>query len=508
MGILLIALLLMRSAVGLTIVTGPVKKSDGGNYAGRLLLKPLTLPGIFGGATVIGNDLTAKAAADGTLQNLDGTPLSLEPGTWEVDFTSVTGAKPVYLSVPDSNGTAPFTDMLVLEQPDGTLAAISGVPTTSIYVTDPRFGAKGDYTGTQNTAGTGTDDRVAIQSALTYAYTAGPGGFNDLTHSASFMTVAPKGKYYIGAPASGTNSLFVPPGVALDLREAEFHFDRPPLTYNTNTEPNPLFCGILVAPGGHVIGGKVIMKPEPGSDVRGNMVRDEHGRDPRAGIGQLLHHGAGKDNLIIGWRGAGIRYIGCLNSFVSNFKFWGNCFGIVQSYFGTAFDGSATGTGYQRYRGNTIPEGVCVALYVDHCSFLNIYKNALRIGVDGDYHNPAGNGFENITLAKIGGGASLEQCFIREHRGRVVFLEGLEPLNMTDCRIERSGWVGFGAGTIFAAECRAVALKNITWLQQGGTCFHATYTAPLSVIHSESWGFSAGERDRCISAAGKCLHQQ
>lgn len=351
---------------------------------------------------------------------------------------------------------------------------------TTIYVTDPAFGAKGDYNGTQNTAGTGTDDRAHIQAALNAAYTQGPGGFSDLIHSTNWLVVAPKGKYYISAPANGTNALFVPPGVTLDLRESEFHFDRPPLTYNTNTEPNPLFCGILVAPGGHIIGGKVIMKPDQDQTYGGTWygMNIDAIRVQEADNSYII--GAGKDNLIIGWRGAGIRYIGCLNSFVSNFKFYANCFGIVQSYFGTAFDGSVTGTGYQRYRGNTIPEGICVALYVDHCSFLNIYKNGFRVGVDGDYHNPTGNGFENITLAKIGGGpVSVTQCSFENIAEEVVFAEESGALNLTDCRIERSGSAGSGSGTILAAETRAVALKNVTWEELGGTCFHATYTGPL-----------------------------
>lgn len=354
---------------------------------------------------------------------------------------------------------------------------VHSVPT--IYATDPQYGAVGDYTGTQNAAGTGTDNRTKIQAALADAYTPGA-SFNDLTHSTSKMVKVPNGKYYISAPANGTNALFVPPGVCLDLSEAELHFDRPPLTYNSNTEPNPLFCGILVGPFGHVILGKVIMKPDQDQTYGGTWygMNIDAIRVQESDNSYII--GGGKDNMIIGWRGAGIRDIGCLNSFVSSIKFYGNCFGIVQSYFGTAFDGSVTGSGYQRFRGNTIPEGVCVALYVNNCSFLNIYKKALLGGVDGDYHNPAGGGFENITLSKIGGGVSVNQTSFENIAEEVVFWEGVDSLDMTSCRIERSGWVGSGSGTILAAEARAVALRGIVWLEQGGTCFKASYTGPLA----------------------------
>jgi hypothetical protein len=354
---------------------------------------------------------------------------------------------------------------------------------TTIYVTDPIYGAAGDYNGTQNTAGTGTDDRSAIQAALDAAYTPGSGGHSDLTHSVSKLVKAPNGKYYISARPDGLPSLSVPPGVTLDLSEAELHFDRPPLTYNSNTAPNPLFCGILLGPLAHIILGKVIMKPDQDQTYGGTWygMNIDAIRVQESDTSYII--GAGKDNLIIGWRGAGVRHIGCLNSFVSNIKFWANCFGIVQSYFGTAYDGSVTGSGYTRYRGNTIPEGVSVALYVSHCTFLNLYKKGVLVGVDGDYHTPAGGGFEVVTTSKIAGGpVSLNQCSFENIGEEVAYVQSDGGFFMSDIRIERSGWLGNGSGTIFAANVASVKLDKVTWQQQGGTCYLASYTAPLALV--------------------------
>src|SRR5437762_2079370 len=73
----------------------------------------------------------------------------------------------------------------------------------TIYATDPAYGAVGDYSGTQNTAGTGIDNRAAIQAALDAAYTQGPGGVNDTINGQWHRVVLPNGKYWISARTDG-----------------------------------------------------------------------------------------------------------------------------------------------------------------------------------------------------------------------------------------------------------------------------------------------------------------
>lgn len=358
--------------------------------------------------------------------------------------------------------------------------AISESLDASILVTDPRYGAVGDYTGSQNGAGVGTDSRESIQAALTSAYTPGSGGYSDLIHSSAFVVRAPKGKYYISARPDGRPSLDVPPGVVLDLREAELHFDRPPLTYNGNTEPNSLWCGIKLGPLSGLILGRLQMKPNQDQTYGGTWfgMNLDAVRIQESDTSFVI--GAGKDNLILGFQGAAIRQIACLNSFVSNLKIWANCYGIVQSYFGTAFDGSVTGQAYQRYRGTSHDESVSVALYVSHCTILNIYKKGIMVGVDGDYHPPAGGGFENITTSKIAGGpVSIEQCSFENIAEEVAYVQSDGAFYMDQIRLERTGWLGFGSGTIFGANVRSYKLSNISWQEQGGNCFKASYTGPL-----------------------------
>lgn len=354
----------------------------------------------------------------------------------------------------------------------------------SILVTDPAYGAVGNYTGTQNTAGVGTDARAAIQAALDAAYTQGS-SYGDTTHNVSKYVKVPAGKYYISAPSDGTPSLKVPLGVVLDLREAELHFDKPPLTYNSNTEPNPLWCGILVGPLAHLILGRLQMKPDQDQTYGGTWfgMHLDAIRVQESDTFYII--GAGKDNMILGFRGAAIRPIACLNGFVSGIKIWANCFGIVQSYFGTAFDGSVTGTGYTRYRGTSHDESICVALYVNRCTFLNIYKKGILSGVNGNYTAQGTwtselGGLETITTSKVGGGPlSVSQCSFENIAEEVIFAENTGAVSLEDVRIERSGAINT-LGTITAALCNVFSLSKVTWQQEGGTCFKASYTGALA----------------------------
>lgn len=353
---------------------------------------------------------------------------------------------------------------------------------TTIYVTDPAFGAVGNYTGTQNTAGTGTDNRAAIQAALDSAYTQGT-SYADTTQNTSYRVVVPKGKYYISAPADGTPSLRVPLGVVLDFAEAELHFDRPPLdTVNTFghgiSEPNPLWCGIIIGEMSGLVIGKMMMKPNQDQTYGGawygmnlDAIRvQESVLNFISGGGRSLHN-------ILGFRGAAIRCLATYNTWISDLHVAACCFGVVQSYFGTAY------AGYTRYRGNTPIENVCTSIFIHDCAFTNIYKIALAMGVDGDYHTPAAGGLEVFSFVnQIGGGpVSIRDCAFENIAEDVLRALTTGSVFMTDIRIERSGWTNT-LGTINASSCRQFSLKNISWQQEGGTVYQASYTGPLALI--------------------------
>jgi hypothetical protein len=356
-------------------------------------------------------------------------------------------------------------------------ASTKNIPT--IYVTDPQFGAVGDYGGAQNTIGSGTDNRAAIQAALDAAYTQGVGGIDDLTGGNSYRVVVPKGKYYISARSDGLPSLSVPLKVELDFSEAELHFDIPP----TNDfghgilEPNPLWCAIKMGNMAGLKVGKLELLPKDltyGGGWYG--LHMDAIRVQEADISWIK--GAGREHYILGFtRGAAIRYIACLNSFVSDLNLASDSFGIVSSYFGTAY------SGYTRYRGTSTAESVSVALWVHNVSFVNIFKKGIMVGVDGDYHTPAAGGFENVTAGKTGGGpVSVVQCPFENIGEEVVYNQAIGGFYMSDIRIERSGWQGSGSATIISANSQSFSLKNVTWYQQGGTCLQASYTGPLATI--------------------------
>lgn len=255
------------------------------------------------------------------------------------------------------------------------LADVADAPTartnlnvTTIYAGD--YGAIADYSGTQNTAGTGTDNRAFIQAALDAAYTQGPGGVADTTNNISYKVVIPKGKYYIGARSDGMPSLSVPLKVDLDFSEAELHFEIPPRTFTANgiTEPNPAWCAILIGPFSGLTIGKMQIVANRDQTYGGTWfgLNLDAVRVQESDIAFI--RGGGREHYILGFtRGAAIRCIATYNTFISELNVSSCAFGLVQSFFGTAF------SGYTRYRGTSHIESVCTSIWVSDCSFLNIF---------------------------------------------------------------------------------------------------------------------------------------
>lgn len=352
----------------------------------------------------------------------------------------------------------------------------------TILATDAAYGAVGDYSGDMTLAGTGTDNQPLIQAALTAGRTIGSGGFGSMVSGYSTVVKLPAGKYYIAAPSDGSPSLIVPSKVVFDFSEAELHFGIPARNYTANgiTEPNPAWCGILVGAQGGLVFGRMQIKW--GTDQTYGGAWYGHTLDAvrvqEADISWL--RGGSAPHHIYNWRGAGVRYIGCWNAFLSDVSIANCSYGVVMGYFGTAF------SSYTRYRtGGTAAENVSTSLFIDRCSFVNIYRTAVFTGAGGDWNNPASasvfyGGLEqpNGSYASQGGPISITQSAFESVAFGAVF--GSCPLGaliIENCRMEEVGDNTASLGVIYGNSV-TMKINGITW---GGTgtrsVTKATYTA-------------------------------
>jgi hypothetical protein len=382
----------------------------------------------------------------------------------------------------------------VATKTNASISAIDEIRSRTIVVTDAAYGAVGDYTGNQNTAGIGTDNRAAIQAALNAAYTQGS-SVGDTTTNTSYVVKIPQGKYYISASPDGTPSLVVPLKVQLDFSEAELFFDKPLLGDFGHgiLEPNPLWCGILVGQMGGLVIGKMQMIFGQDLTYGGawyGMSLDAV-RVQESDISWI--RGADKEiNIFNFGRGAGIRYIGCWNANSRDLNISACCWGIIMSYFGTAF------SGYTRYRGTSQSESVSTSLWIHNVHFTNIYKKAIYVGVNGDYHAPADvtatsgtapnnyeiGGFEVVTFDRLtnGGPISIHQCAFENVAEEIVNVTSQSGLFITDIRMEECGMFP-ALGQIYASTVRTFKLDGCTLINAGTRqVYHAHYTGPLAQI--------------------------
>lgn len=427
---------------------------------------------------------TGSSANDGT-----GDSVRVALGKANTNFVELYSNLTIVsnLAVIGGSGGAKLTISSNLSDVANPAAARQNLGWTTIYATDPQFGAVGDYSGDMTTAGSGTDNRAAIQAALDAAHTAGA-SFGDVLKGSSHRVVLTKGKYYISARSDGMPSLRVPLKVDFDFGEAELHFQLPLRNYTNNgiTEPNPAWCGILV---GQMAGLKI-----------GRML-SIWGQDPTYGgtwYGMTLDairvqesdiswiRGDGNPHQIFNFRGAGIRYIACWNAFVSDLSIANTAYGIVMSYFGNAF------SAYTRYRGTNDAENVSVNLWASRCSFLNIYRTGIYTGAGGDWHNPgspsvASGGLEEHVVdgrAQNGGPISVTQCAFENVAFGAIRAYGSVPsLFVTDCRMEECDDATTSVGVIYgngpvkvdglhfgSTGLRSITLANYNSANSSVTC--------------------------------------
>lgn len=358
--------------------------------------------------------------------------------------------------------------------------------TPAIYVTD--YGAIGDYTGESTRAGTGTDNRVAIQAALDAAYTQGPLGVDDFLGATAYRVIVPKGKYYISARSDGMPSLKIPLKVELDFSQAELHFDIPPCNFTGNgiTEPNPAWCAILAGPLANIRVGKMQICAGKDQTYGGTWygLTLDGIRVQESDVGWIT--GAGRDHYMFGFfRGACIRILASYDQNVSDLIFGSSAFGIVMGYLGNAF------SAYPLYRGGTDAERVSTSLWVRNCVFRNMYRTGIYVGAGGDWFDPhtpgvAAGGLETIVQdgrAQNGGPISIDQCSMENCAwGAILASCPLGGVFINDLRLEECDDATTSVGVVYASST-TFKVNGLTFGSTGlRTITLASYNAANALV--------------------------
>jgi hypothetical protein len=185
----------------------------------------------------------------------------------------------------------------------------------------------------------------------------------------------------------------------------------------------------------------------------------------------------GGGGRIFGWtRGAGIRLLGCYNTFIHRVRF-GNCaYGIVGSYFGSAFGG------YTRYRSASDANDVGTSLWVGNSDFTGIFQTAVLVGVNGDYNAPAAGGFENTTFDRstFGGSVTIDHCPFENIGSSVLRTTNTGPSIVRDVRVEEAD-CNSSLALFYASSCESFKLDGAYVLVTGTRSINKfSYTGALS----------------------------
>lgn len=278
-----------------------------------------------------------------------------------------------------------------------------------------------DYTGRYGTAGTGTDNRAAIQAALNAATDGGSGGGYYAFNSRRSTTVKlPAGHYVLTAPASGA-TLTIPTGVTLDLTDATLYFD-----YPASATAN--WCGIQIGQYGQLHLGKLYPSGRtilPDATLVYDAVRLVQTDDNSRVIGYA-------DSEIKGWSGgAGIRGVGAWISYIKGLRISEGAYGYVASNVGT-------GLGYTL----SVPDSATARWHTDlriaDCHFVNLSNGPFLGAVQGNTGNINTVDYTGLSLTAGFRGCVFEQC------GAPVQVFSAMTATFTDCGFEELGRAGTG----------------------------------------------------------------
>lgn len=340
------------------------------------------------------------------------------------------------------NGDLVVTDEGNIYAGDGTTQAKSLPRLSSVRELTTRIGtsvvgrgAKADYTGRIGTAGTGTDDRLAIQAAMDAASDIASSDYYAYLGRRSVTVKIPAGFYLIGAPASGP-SLAVPPGVTLDASDASLFFDFPATATND-------WCGIQVGQYANLIAGKI---------ARSRRNEAPSASDMYDGVRLLFCDNNSrvvgyKDSEISGFQGAAIRGIGAWISHVKGIRFYGNRYGYIASNYGDAFSfpipaGNPSGT----------TRRVHTDIYFEDCQFVNCAVAGFVGAAQGKASQP-----NALDFADSGTAVSFGNCIFENIGGYAISGGNILTLALHNVSLEE---VGSGDGMVNFNTIRQVVISG------------------------------------------------
>lgn len=326
-------------------------------------------------------------------------------------------------------------------------------------------GTVADYTGRYGVAGTGTDNRAAIQTALNAASVVTDSGYYGYLKRRSQTVKLDPGQYWISAPSSGA-SLVIPPGVTFDCSDATLYFDYPTTTTN-------YWCGIQIGQYGQLLVGRILQSfkvaaPDTGSVYDGVrlVLTDDNSK--------LIGY---KDSEISGFQGACVRLIGAWISEIKGIRLQSCDYGIIRSAKGSAF------TNYLDSGGGAALDRGCTDLWVEDCHLVNLPKGGLLGECLGNTPNI------NIQGYPVAGGVvGFTNCDLENIGSYAIYETAITTFYMDNCHVEEAG---AGDGVIWTDTVRLVTIKGLQYNLAGRTITLANGTQGV-VFPSSLFKFSTG----------------
>jgi hypothetical protein len=301
-------------------------------------------------------------------------------------------------------------------------------------------GMKSDYTGRKGTAGQGTDNRAALQAALTAASNVSDTStyWGYLGRRSVTVKLAP-GHYWISAPSGGASpSLMVPIGVTLDASAATLYFDYP----NTPTDN---WCAIQLGQYANLVAGQIFQSLKvPAPDTR----------DMYDGVRLVLTDNHSyvtgyASSEISGFQGAGVRGVGAWISYVRGMRITGCSYGYVASRYGTAFNTVVPGGPAPDARTHT-------DLWVVDTQIENCRKGGFLGQVSGDTGTP-----NALIYDTFGGVVAFQNCTFEDIGAAAITLYAASTLSLVDCHFEEAGKTG--RAVILLDTVRVVTIQNLQY---------------------------------------------
>jgi len=320
-------------------------------------------------------------------------------------------------------------------------------------VTDPyAHGARGDYTGRLSSAGTGTDNRAAIQAALDAASNVSGSSYYDYLTRRSVTVRLAAGHYLISAPSDGSPSLVVPPGVTFDCSDATLYFNYPASTTKQ-------WCGVKIEQYGQIHVGKLYtssVNSAPSSDYQYDAIR----MVATDNLSRVVGYG---DSEIQGFRGAGVRLIGAWLPYLRGLRITGCRFGVVAGHFGDAFTTYTDSGGAQPFGLRFTTDTV-----IDDCLIVNCPGGGVRFGAA-----HTGSDINAVDYGGAGGSVAMRNTILENVGYYALWVTQASAVDIDACHIEEAG---HSDGIVFLDTIRVVTVRNLQFNLEGRTITKADGT--------------------------------